>query len=525
MGQGGALALNGGTVAANTASKTLTGKYTGGITIGGNVQFGELSTVNSLAGSTSNLTFSDTMNLGGAVRTLTLGNSGTMTFGGVISNTGSGGITFAANANTDGRFEITNAANTFTGNIGINGGEVRFTADGSIGNAANDIILDGGRFGKASDTTTVTLGAGRDIFVGDGAGTSISSAGAGILIYNNAIANKVGEIGSWAKQGGGTLSLGGVSTYSGDTAINNGILLLTTGNDRLPTGTVVSLGQAASANVGTLNLNGLNQQIAGLASTTGINSSANNNTVTSVAAATLDINVAEGATKSYGDGTTQNSGVIGGAISLVKNGSGTQTFGDANTYTGTTTVNAGILALSGTGTIGAGNVALGGGTLSIAGISTSTYTLTSTQTLSGAGQINATGKTLEVEGILTPDSSAGSIDLAGDMELGLNSVSNFEILGTSSGQFDLLDVTGTLTFGGSLNLTTSYAFAANDMVKLFDAETFAGTFGTINGTSLGDGLSWDTSKLYTQGSITVVPEPSTALIGGLGILALLRRRR
>ena len=55
--------------------------------------------------------------------------------------------------------------------------------------------------------------------------------------------------------------------------------------------------------------------------------------------------------------------------------------------------------------------------------------------------------------------------------------------------------------------------------------TFAGTFDTINGTSLGDGLSWDTSKLYTQGSITVVPEPSTALIGGLGILALLRRRR
>ena len=519
------LTLNGGVVAGSATRSFTNAKFGGGIVIGGNVQFGELATIVALASSTANLSFANNVSLGAVNRIFTQGNNGTNTFSAIISNTGSGGITFAANANTDGRFEITNAANTFTGPININAGEVRFTSNGSIGNAENDIILDGGRFGKASDATTVTLGAERNIFVGDGAGTSISSASTGTLIYNNAIANKVGEIGSWAKQGGGTLSLGGVSTYSGDTAINNGILLLTTGNDRLPTGTVVSLGQAASSNLGTLNLNGLNQQIAGLASTTGTNSSANNNTVTSVAAATLDINVAEGATKSYGDGTTQNSGVIGGAISLVKNGSGTQTFGDANTYTGTTTVNAGILALSGTGTIGAGNVALGGGTLSIAGISTSTYTLTSTQTLSGAGQINATGKTLEVEGILTPDSSAGSIDLAGDMELGLNSVSNFEILGTSSGQFDLLDVTGTLTFGGSLNLTTSYAFAANDMVKLFDAETFAGTFGTINGTSLGDGLSWDTSKLYTQGSITVVPEPSTALIGGLGILALLRRRR
>jgi fibronectin-binding autotransporter adhesin len=527
MGAGGALNLNGGTVA-GSGTRNLTGKYTGGITITGNVQFGEIPPVNALASFTANLTFSDAMNLGGTVftaRTLTLGNNGTVTFGGVISSTGSGGITFAANANTDGRFEITNAANTFPGNVNITGGEVRFTADGSIGNAGNDIILDGGRFGKASDATTVTLSAGRDIFVGDGAGTSISSESTGTLIYNNAIANKSGEIGSWAKQGGGTLSLGGVSTYSGDTVINNGILLLTTGNDRLPTGTVVSLGQAASTNLGTLNLNGLNQQIAGLASTTGINASANKNTVTSVAAATLDINVAEGATKSYGDGTTQNSGVITGLLALTKSGSGTQTFGDANTYTGTTTVNAGILALSGTGTIGAGNVALGGGTLSIAGISTSAYTLTSTQTLSGAGQINATGKTLAVNGTLAPGSSAGTIDVTGAVTLGLNSVSNFEILGTSSGQFDLLDVTGTLTFGGSLNLTTSYAFAANDMVKLFDAETFAGTFGTINGTSLGDGLSWDTSKLYTQGSITVVPEPSTALIGGLGILALLRRRR
>jgi autotransporter-associated beta strand protein len=345
MGAGGALTLNGGTVA-GSATRTLTGKYTGGITIGGNVQFGELATVNTLASSSGNLTFSDAMNLGGGVRTLTLGNAGTVTFGGAISNT-SGGITFSATAGGTGNFAITGNANTFTGPINITAGEVRFTSDGSIGNAQNDIIIDGGRFGKASDATTVTLGNGRDIFVGDGAGTSISSASTGTLIYNNAIANKAGEIGSWAKQGGGTLSLGGVSTYSGDTAINNGILLLTTGNDRLPTGTVVSLGQAASANVGTLNLNGLNQQIAGLASTTGINSTANKNTVTSATAATLDINVAEGTTRSYGAGTTQNSGVIGGAISLRKSGLGTQVLGDANTYTGTTTIDAGTLAVNG----------------------------------------------------------------------------------------------------------------------------------------------------------------------------------
>jgi len=360
------LTLNGGTVASN-ATRSLTNlKYGGGIFIGGNVQFGELATVVTLANSTANLSFANNVSLGSAARTFTLGNSGTQTFSGVISNTGSGGITFASNASTDGRFEITNAANTFTGDVNITGGEVRFTSDGSIGNTGNDIILDGGRFGKASDATTVTLGAGRDIFVGDGAGTSISSASTGTLIYNNAIANKSGEIGSWAKQGGGTLSLGGVSTYSGDTAINNGILQLTTGNDRLPTGTVVSLGQAASANVGTLNLNGLNQQIAGLASTTGINASANKNTVTSATAATLDINVANGTTKSYGDATAANSGVITGALALTKSGLGTQVLGGANTYSGGTAINGGSLKAESVSAFGTAGITINaGGTLDL----------------------------------------------------------------------------------------------------------------------------------------------------------------
>ena len=365
MGAGGSLNLNGGTVA-GSATRDLTGKYTGGIVIGGNVQFGELSTVNTLASSSGNLTFSDAMNLGSAVRTFTLGNTGTVTFGGVISNS-FGGLTFSANTGATGKSNITGSANTFTGDINIDAGEVQFTADGSIGNAENDIIIDGGRFGKASDATTVTLGAGRDIFVGDGVGTSISSASTGSLIYNNAIANKTGEIGSWAKQGGGTLSLGGVSTYSGDTAINNGILKLTTGSNRLPTGTVVSLGQAASSNLGTLDLNGQNQQIAGLVSTTGTSVSPSlKNTVTSATAATLEIHVASGSTKSYGDGTTQNSGVITGALALTKSGLGTQLLGGANTYSGGTAINGGSLQAGSVSAFGTAGITINaGGTLDL----------------------------------------------------------------------------------------------------------------------------------------------------------------
>ena len=516
------LTLNGGVVAGNASRSFANTKFGGGIVIGGNVQFGELATIVALASSTANLSFANNVSLGAANRIFTQGNNGTNTFSAIISNTGSGGITFAANANTDGRFEITNAANTFTGNIGINGGEVRFTADGSIGNAANDIILDGGRFGKASDANTVTLGAGRDIYVGDGAGTSISSASTGTLIYNNAIANKVGEIGSWAKQGQGTLELGGVSTYSGNTVINNGFLKLTTGNNRLPTGTVVSIGQASSANVGTLNLNGLNQQIAGLASTTGTNSSANKNTVTSTAAATLDINVAEGATNSYGAGTAANSGVITGAISLKKSGLGTQTLGDTNTYTGTTTVDAGKLVINGS-------------------ISTSTTTVNSTGTLTGSGTVGAV--TVKSGGFIAPGNSPGILN-TGNITLEAGSTLGIEIDGATVGtQYDRLNVTGSVSLAGLLSMTMSGSYAPANGTLFFilandGTDAITGTFSnaSVNGGTYALGgqqfqisYAGDTAtSSFTGGNDVVlqaVPEPASLLLGAVAILTLLRRRR
>ena len=489
MGAGGALTLNGGTVA-SSATRSLTGKYTGGITIGGNVQFGELATVNTLASNSASLTFSNNMNLGSDVRTLTLGNTGTVTFGGIISNT-SGGITFSATAGGTGKFAITGTANTFTGPININAGEAQFTVDGSIGNAANDIIIDGGRFGKASDATTVTLGAGRDIFVGDGAGTSISSASTGTLIYNNAIANKVGEIGSWAKQGGGTLSLGGVSTYSGETFINNGTVKLDLGNDRLPTGTVVSLGQAASSNLGTLDLNGQNQQIAGLASTTGTSVSATlKNTVKSATAATLDINVANGTTKSYGDGTAANSGVITGLLALTKNGLGTQVLGDANTYSGTTTVNAGTLAVNGS-LLNSGSVVVNqngflGGSGSVGAIS-------------GAGTVGPGNS----PGILTATSvnpNAGT-----DFRFEFTALNPTYTSATASGN-DLLHLTAASPFAGgtftSGNIVSIYLNSASITSSLLAGTntTFSGGF-FVDGTfGLAAALSPASFAYYTTSS-------------------------
>jgi fibronectin-binding autotransporter adhesin len=515
------LTLNGGTVASNNDRDFATTRFGGGIAIGGNVQFGALSTNVSIANSSANLSFANNVSLGGANRTLTLGNNGNQTFSGVIANTGTGGITFAANAGTDGRFEITNAANTFTGDININGGEVRFTTDGSMGNFANDIIIDGGRFGKASDATTVTLGAGRSISVGDGIGTSISSAGSGTLVYNGVIANKSGEIGSWAKQGGGVLELGGVSAYTGSTAINNGILRLTTGNDRLPTGTVVSLGQAASANLGTLDLNGRNQEIAGLSSTSGTNAGTNTNEVNSVAAATLTINTAAATSYTYSDGTAANSGVISGAISLVKVGGGTQILGGTNTYTGGTTVSGGTLTLghatntlanAGAVTVSGGTLALGTNSDTVGAVTLSSGSITSTTgvltgssySLTNTGSISAR---LGGSGALTK-TGAGTATLSGantysggtTVNAGVLVVTAFGSLGTSGSDISVaasgeLRVNGGVT-GKDINIAGSLTGSGfiTGTVNVLDGGKIAA------GNSLGE-LSVTGDVDFTSGSI------------------------
>ena len=321
-----ALIINGGTIQ-SSGGRT----YANNITLGGNV-------TNT---GTGNATFGGTVGLGAVTRTITNSTtSGSRIYSGIISGTSGSGLSF--NGSGAGQTYIGNASNSFTGTISILGsGEVGFASDGALGNTANTIVIDGGRLSSATTggaAVTSTWSSTHGIQVGDTAGTSISVVSStGDLTYNGVITNVAGKTGAWAKQGAGILRLGGASNYSGDTSINNGNIQLTTGNDRLPTGTMVSIGQAASANLGTLDLNGRNQQIAGLNSTSGINATASNNTVTSTAAATLTLGGS--GTYSYGDGTNTNSGVITGAISLVKNGNGTQTLGDTNTYTGTTTVN------------------------------------------------------------------------------------------------------------------------------------------------------------------------------------------
>ena len=228
------LRLNGGTIAGNASRTFDNTRFAGGITIGGDVQFGAMSSAVALASSTGNLSFANNVNTGSARRTLTQGNEGDQTFSGVIS--GSGGLTFAARSGlTAGKFILT-GANLFTGGLSVTGGEVRITQDSALGDIANNIELDGGLLGYELTSLPLTISNSRQIIVGDGNGNlnngfNVRDVG-GLLAtinYNGVIANKGGETGVLTKSGLGILTLGGTSTYTGATTVKGGTLVVSTG--------------------------------------------------------------------------------------------------------------------------------------------------------------------------------------------------------------------------------------------------------------------------------------------------------
>lgn len=88
-------------------------------------------------------------------------------------------------------------------------------------------------------------------------------------------------------------------------------------------------------------------------------------------------------------------------------------------------------------------------------------------------------------------------------------------------------------FDGQLSIELIYGFTpeVGQVFQVFDFQAdglgvqSSGQFATIQLAELAAGLSWDTSGLYTDGTVGVVPEPGTMALLALGGLAALRRRR
>lgn len=401
-------------------------------------------------------------------------------------------LTFDANGGTSSIVVGADSGANVT--VGVNSGSLGFV--GSI-ILANDLLVT-----NNSSTRTLTIGRG------------ITETGAGSYALT--------------KDGVGTLTFqsGTSRDFTGGLFIKNGQVAMTNANNAINSANIVTFGDSVGGTSGSWNLrtgNASSQDVAALASVGGTT----NLVRSSGGATTLTLSGASG-THSF-DGTIQE------GISIVKSGGNTQIFSGTHTYSGTTQINAGTLRVNSTHT--------GGGL----------YTVGANGTLEGTG---STASAINVSGVLSPGASIATFASG---TLGMQDASTFEYevnssVATASGA-DLMIVSGDLNLAGTVNLTLTdlaslaAAFAPDTTFSLINySGTWNGGLFTFGGDEIGNGESFtaglNTWRLdynaaeggsnfsgeYLGGSdsfvnITVVPEPGAALLGGLGLLALLRRRR
>ena len=362
-----------------------------------------------------------------------------------------------------------------------------FAGSGGTVNVAEPVAADGLIF----ETGGYTL-AGTQPLILNGPETMIDQKSHGATI--NAPLTGLGGI---AVAGTGTLTLGGSNDYNGTTAVRVGTLALAGGDNRLPKGTVLTLGDGGSVNVGVLKLNGCNQELTGLW-TAGhkdyhlglfggdrvLNGSAT--------PCTLTLNIEDGLNNQFvgtlgGPGTNENN------FAVKKTGGGTLWLGRSANWTGGTMIEEGALELtsafyqqnqaSGTFRIGHGT------TFAVSGlVSQLIFKGVTVEFLSaGGGTLINRGSsdwlTWKAEGGLTIRSLGGERNLfstAPNFNLSLSSNANFDIARGSDATCDLLV---SIPLAGSGSITKQ----GNGMMTLSGTSSYTGTTiiagGTLNATT------------------------------------------
>ena len=440
-------------------------------------------------------------------QSITKNGPGSLTLSG--SNTYSGGFTL-----NDGTVSAGTNSAFGTGTLSLNGGTIRNT--GSNRNIANALNLGG----------NVTIGDSFTTFYFNGNATLTASSRITVLGSNaTRLTGIVGGDFSLTKDGAGTLGLG-----SGSTGGNNTF----TGGFVLNSGSVQLHGLAGvntQFGTGTLTLNGGSLNSENFADRTLANAV--------ILGGDVDLNASSAGNRSitYGGGvtltgnrtlTTTNTvraGVISGVINdggngygFTKAGAGQLSLTAANTYSGTTTVSAGTLALGhvnalqnstlDTGASGAQVVSfsvVGTNTYNIGGLQGSDALAMGANTLSVgskntdtvySGDLSGTGRLTKV--------GTGTLTLAGNTTYtGLTTVSAGTLLISSTGGINSTGGTtltgGTLHYAGTQSLTSNLTISGGVLVYNspgnyngvlnFVAGTLAGTNfgGNLNNVTIGSG--------------------------------------
>ena len=476
---------------------------TGTFTIAGNGIFDNLTgsaltVANSLtmSGGSPTFTGTDDMTINGAVlisganRNITVTSVGkTLTLGG---NIGQDIVGRVFTKNGLGTMVLSGASNTYDGGTNINDGYLRFGAT-SLPATGNVTLNSGGALVADGPFTTVMgwLGSGRIAAASAGsiaitgnsseaidftgfaslglstnaAAATFSGTIAGTATYRFAgesntaltVATTLTGANGVTKSDGSTVTLTGNNAYTGVTTINGGALVV----DSISNGGVNSpLGAAASANTNIVFGSGvLRYTGAGLttdrsfsvsaSAAGGIEASGTGALIFDGTGGAMGFNAATG-TRTLVLGGTSASGIVNqmnvvigdniGATSLTKNGSGTWRLGGANTYTGTTTINDGLLIAAGGSAIGDSSSVV------LANAANATLRLDASETIgvfSGGGVL---GGTVNLNGNDLTISPAANADYNGIL------IGSGTLIKNGTGQLRLGGLTGTpgsSTFSGT----------------------------------------------------------------------------
>ncbi|NQU94839.1 MAG: autotransporter domain-containing protein [Candidatus Omnitrophica bacterium] len=484
-------------------------------------------------GGSGNTTIAGSSSIAPSASTITKDGSGTFTIGSSNSYTGlttvsagvlnirratatgttAGGVTVTDGAALETQGDITVGAEALTLNgTGIEGAGALRNISGN-NSWAGDITL-GSATRINSDDGTLTLsgatGGAFGLTVGGGGNTTIS-----------------GIIGTGAntltKDGAGTLTLTGANTYTGTTTVSEGELDLNAaagaidGNLTVAGGTAkllasdqIANGSSVAVSSGTFNIQSFDETVIILQQTGGT------------------ISGTSGTLISQGDYDMQAgdvSAILGGASGLTKTTAGTTNLSGANTYTGTTTVNAGVLNIQNASATGDALTFSGTGTVNVTdGLSPSMAvttsannqgTLTYLGTSTSGGTIGAAGF-----GLAALNLNGGTFTLGHDVVATTTTANNAATVAvnadrTITGNFTLAD-TSTLSIGTS---TLTLDGASGVYTQGDNTTLMLGVAGTSSGQVVGSGNAVVNTGSTVNVSVTsdFIPDGTTyTVVDGAG---------
>ncbi len=104
-------------------------------------------------------------------------------------------------------------------------------------------------------------------------------------------------------------------------------------------------------------------------------------------------------------------------------------------------------------------------------------------------------------------------------------VAHFQIDGLTAGTYDLAKGSAdagaeSVTFDGTLNLEFASGFNTPGTIKIFDFDSYAGSFASVQVTGLASGYEASFDPLTGEVLIALIPEPSSLILAGLGLVVM-----